>query len=55
MGAAGGGEDAHELLERVEGLRVALELGGHVVQVHKVGGERRVVVGEVPLPGRTTL
>ena len=48
-------EDAHELLKRVEGLRVSLEFGGDVIQVDEVGGERRVVVGKVPLPGCASL
>ena len=48
-------EDAHELLKRVEGLRVSFEFGGDVIQVDEVGGERRVVVRKVPLLGCASL
>ena len=48
-------EDTHELLKRVEGLRVSLKFGGNVIQVDEVGGERCVVVRKVPLPGCASL
>ena len=48
-------EDTHELLKRVEGLRVSLKFGGDVIQIDEVGRERRVVVRKVPLPGCASL
>lgn len=46
-----GGEDAHELLERLEG-RAECELDIHLSDVLKVGGKGRKVERVVPLPGR---
>ena len=48
--ARGSRKHAHQLLQGLEGARAAGELVPDVPNVDEVGGEGRVVVGEVPLP-----
>lgn len=50
VGPGGSGEDAHELLQGVEGLRVLLKVHADIRDTHKVGCEGCVVVREIPFP-----
>ena len=50
-----GGENGHELLERLERLGGLIESGHGLLDVDEVGGEGRIVIGEVPIPRRYSL
>ena len=52
---ASGGKDAHELLQRIEWLRVLREINLDVSDVLEIRRKRSIVEGKKPFPTRAAL